>query len=60
MQTRARTHFRKVAQQIKRFKSRVQKRASCNIIVAPDVIPAFNQVLIDFEGGLPFHGFKSP
>ena len=45
---RARTHFRKVAEQIKRFKSRIQKRAGRNIIVAPDVIPALNQVIIYF------------
>ena len=58
--TRARTHFRKFAEQIKRLKSSVQKRAGRNIVVAPDVIPALNQILINFKGCLPFHGFNSP
>lgn len=56
----ARPHFRKVTQQTERFKSRIQKGTSRHVVIAPDVIPALDQVLIYFGGRLPFHGFKSP
>ncbi len=59
-ESRARSHFWKIAEQIKRLKRCIQKRASRNIIIAPDEIPPFDQVFIHFGGCLPFHGFKSP
>jgi hypothetical protein len=58
--TGARTHFGKVAQEIERLESRIQKGPGGHIVVAPDVIPALNQILIYFERRLPVHGFKSP
>jgi hypothetical protein len=58
--TGARTHFGKVAQEIERLESRIQKGPGGHIVVAPDVIPALDQILINFGGRLPLHGFKSP
>ncbi len=59
-ETSARTHFWKVTEHVERFKSRVQKRMSRDIIITPDVIPTFDQVFIHFGRCLPLHGFKSP
>jgi len=56
----ARVHFRKIDQQIKGLKGRIQKGPRRHVIVAPDVIPTFNQIVIYFGRCLPFHFFKSP
>lgn len=46
MKPGARPHLRMIAEHVKGFKGRIEKRPGRRIVVSPDVIPTFDQVVI--------------